>query len=431
MKTHKNLYPQVWAFDNLLAAAKKAQRGKRREPDVYAFNAELERNLLELQAELRDRTWQPGVYRDFYVYEPKKRLVSAAPYRDRVVHHALCRVLEPVWERMFIFDSYACRVGKGTHKAADRYTEFSRKAAYVLKCDIRKYFEHVDHAILLGEIGRYVPDGGVLWLVKTILNSNDARPAAKPGRGIPIGNLTSQFFANVYLNRFDHWVKEELQARFYIRYVDDFVLLADDKTVLHAWLAAIEEKLAERGLTVHPAKRNVFPVSEGCDFMGYRIWPSHRRLRPKTGYHGRRKLRRLARRYAGGEVSLARVRSSVAAWLGHVKHADTRGLRRAVLGGVPFARSPRPSGVMFRDFEFRHAEGRGGPEIPKQRGSAFPSVFRASAIQDSGVGHGYIGIAETQKGMTALNSGFSVSTGFIRSALLDGGPGHGCRRVPG
>lgn len=336
MKTHKNLYPQIWSFENLLAAAKKAQRGKRREAEVYAFNAGLEQNLLQLQEELRDQTWKPGAYRDFYVYEPKKRLVSAAPYRDRVVHHALCRVLEPIWERMFIFDSYACRIGKGTHKAADRYTQFSRKARYVLKCDIRRYFENVDHAVLLGEISRYVKDQGVLWLVRTILESNGTRPAATPGRGIPIGNLTSQFFANVYLNRFDHWMKEEQGFSFYIRYVDDFVVLANEKAVLHQALAAIEARLAAQGLSVHPAKRIVFPVAEGCDFMGYRIWPDHRRLRPKTGYHGRRKLVRLACRYGNGEVSLERVRSSVAAWIGHVRHADTWGLRRAVLGDMVF-----------------------------------------------------------------------------------------------
>ncbi len=338
MKTHKHLYNKVWDFENLLAASKLAQRGKRREPDVYAFNAELEKNLLRLQEALRSMTWTPGKYRDFYVYEPKKRLVSAAPYEDRVVHHALCRVLEPVWETMFIFDSYACRLGKGTHAAADRYTEFSRKAKYVLKCDISKYFEHVDHGILLEEIGRYVKDDGIAWLVKSILVSNNARPAATAGKGIPIGNLTSQFFANVYLNRFDHWVKEDVRHRFYIRYVDDFVILADDKTVLHETFREIEVKLADIGLTIHPRKRSVFPVSEGCDFMGYRIWPEHRRLRPKTGYHSRRKLVRLATRYREGEIPLDRVKASVAAWIGHVKHADTWGLRKAVFGQLRFAK---------------------------------------------------------------------------------------------
>lgn len=339
MKTHKNIYAKVWDFENLLIASRKAQRGKRREPDVYAFNAQLEKNLLRLQERLKDRTWTPGVYRDFYVYEPKKRLVSAAPYEDRVVHHALCRVLEEIWEPMFLYDSYACRVGKGTHAAADRYTEFSRKAKYVLKCDISRYFEHVDHGILLGDIGRYVKDDGILWLVKAILSSNNTRPAATPGCGIPIGNLTSQFFANVYLNRFDHWVKEELRHRFYIRYVDDFVILADEKAALHEAFAAVEQKLAEIGLAVHPRKRAVFPVTEGCDFMGYRIWPEHRRLRPKTGYHSRRKLVRLARRYNAGELTLDRVRASIAAWIGHVKHANTWGLRKAVLGGLRFART--------------------------------------------------------------------------------------------
>lgn len=336
MKTHKKIFGQICDFGNLLAAARKAQRGKRKEPDVYAFNAQLERNLLRLQEQLLAGTWMPGIYRDFYVYEPKKRLVSAAPYEDRVVHHALCRVLEPIWETMFIYDSYACRVGKGTHAAADRYTQFSRKAKYVLKCDISRYFENVAHGILLAEIRRYVRDRDVIDLVGKILASNDSRPGASPGRGIPIGNLTSQFFANVYLNRFDHWIKEELGQGFYIRYVDDFVILADEKPALHEAFAALEEKLAEIGLTVHPRKRTVFPVTEGCDFMGYRIWPEHRRLRPKTGYHSRRKLVRLAQRFRDGEITLDRVRASVAAWIGHVKHADTWGLRKAVLGQLSF-----------------------------------------------------------------------------------------------
>lgn len=339
MKTHKNLFPRVWDFENLLIASKKAQRGKRREPDVYAFNAEIEKNLLRLQEELRDETWTPGKYRDFYVYEPKKRLVSAAPYEDRVVHHALCRVLEPIWETMFIYDSYACRVGKGTHAAADRYTQFSRRAKYVLKCDISRYFESVRHDVLLGQIGRYVRDRGILDLVAKILASNDARPDAVPGRGIPIGNLTSQFFANVYLNRFDHWMKEEMGHRYYIRYVDDFVALHDDKRMLHDTLSLVEERLGGIGLAVHAKKRTVFPVTEGCDFMGYRIWPDHRRLRPTTGYHSRRKLRRVAERYRRGEIGLDRARSSVMAWIGHVKHADTWGLRKAVLGGLSFARA--------------------------------------------------------------------------------------------
>lgn len=182
MKTHRNLFPKVWDFENLLISAKKAQRGKRREPEVYAFNAELESNLLRLQRELRDGTWTPGEYRDFYVYEPKKRLVSAAQYEDRVVHHALCRVLEPIWERMFIYDSYACRVGKGTHAAADRYTQFSRRAKYVLKCDISKYFENVRHDVLLSEIGRYVKDERVLDLVGKILASNDTRLGTSEAR---------------------------------------------------------------------------------------------------------------------------------------------------------------------------------------------------------------------------------------------------------
>jgi len=306
---------------------------------VFAFNSELERNLLQLQEELRDGTWMPGAYRDFYVYEPKMRMVSSAPYRDRVVHHALCRVLEPIFEAKFIDDSYACRVGKGTHAAADRYTEFSRKANYVLKCDIRRYFENIDHAVLLDAIGRYVRDEALLTLIARILPSNDTRTGTIPGKGIPIGNLTSQFFANVYLNRFDHWIKEELRLRYYIRYVDDFVILHHEKRVLHEVRQAIEEQLSLIGLELHPKKQNIFPVSEGCDFMGYRIWPDHRRLRPETGYRARRRLKRLAARFNRGELRMQEVHPCIMAWIGHVKHADTWGLRKGIFNELVFQRS--------------------------------------------------------------------------------------------
>lgn len=339
MKTRKNLFPQVWDFENLWFAAKKAQRGKRRLPEVYAFHADLESNLLELQRDLRAGAYTPGVYRDFYVYEPKRRLISAAPYRDRVVHHAVYRVMEPIFDPIFIYDSYACRVGKGTHAAADRYTEFCRQADYVLKCDIEKYFDSIDHLILLGEIERYVRDEAFMRLVHLIVNSNDTREGTQPGKGLPIGNLTSQFFANLYLNRFDHWLKEELRLRFYIRYVDDFVILHNDKRFLHEVRAAIAEKLMELQLRLHPKKQNVFPVSEGCDFMGYRIWRERRRLRPESGYRAQRRLKRLAREFRTGAIRIQDVRQSIMAWIGHAKHADTWKLRESMFQKVVFQRS--------------------------------------------------------------------------------------------
>ena len=339
MKTWKNLYPRIWAFDNLLSASRKAQRGKRYRPEVYAFNARLEENLMQLQRELESETWQPGVYRTFHVQEAKRRLISAAPYRDRVVHHALCNVIEPLFERSFIFDSYACRKGKGTHAAADRYTQFSRRARYVLKCDLSLYFASIRHEVLYAQLAKRIADHATLGLCAKVIRSwGDEGLLWPSGAGIPIGNLTSQFFANLYLNDFDHWMKETMGCRLYVRYVDDFVVLNDGKKRLHALVPVIEGYLSGLGLALHPRKRSVFPVTEGCDFMGYRIWPDHRRLRPENGYRFRRRLRAMARDYRDGKIDQESVRASVMSWLGHAQHADTWGLRRSVLGSVSFSR---------------------------------------------------------------------------------------------
>jgi len=314
----------------------RSQRGKRCQPEVFAFHSNLEGNLVRLQTELKEGTWRPGGYRDFYVYEPKMRLISSAPYRDRVVHHALHQVIEPIFDPKFIYDTYACRVGKGTHAAANRYTEFCRRAPYVLKCDIRKYFESIDHQTLLNLIGRHIKDAQLLALISHVVHSNNSRAGAVPGKGIPIGNLTSQFFANLYLNPFDHWIKEVLRIEFYIRYVDDFVVLHSDKKRLNEVRAAIRAKLSEYGLELHPKKQNLFPVSEGCDFMGYRIYPDHRRLKPENGYRARRRLKTLVRRFNRGEILIGRVRASIMAWIGHAMHADTWGLRRAIFDSLSF-----------------------------------------------------------------------------------------------
>lgn len=338
MRTWKSLFPRICVFSNLQEAARKARRGKRLRREVYEFEARLEDNLIQLQRELEALTWQPGPYREFYVQESKRRLICAAPYRDRVVHHALCNVIEPLFERSFIFDSYACRKGKGTHAAADRYTEFSRKARYVLKCDIARYFPSVRHDVLFGKLARRIADRDVLWLCEQIIRSRGDDGLLWPsGQGIPIGNQTSQFFANVYMNGFDHWMKETMRRRFYIRYVDDFVVLGDSKRELHELVPEIEAKLGTYGLTLHARKRTVFPVSEGCDFMGYRIWPTHRRLRPQNGYRFQRRLKAMARDYRAGEETRAHIHASVMSWIGHAAHADTWGLRRAVFGGVSFS----------------------------------------------------------------------------------------------
>ena len=352
MKTHNRFFQKICSFDNLVSASRKAQRGKRFQAAVAQFNFHLEKELYRLQAELQTQTYRPGPYYEFHVYEPKLRKISAAPYRDRVVHHALCNIIEPIFDPTFIFDSYACRKGKGTHKAVDRFTEFSRKNTYVLKCDIKKYFPSIDHEILKTLFRRKIRDAQVLWLLDLIVDSSnpqeyvheyfegdDLLTALNRRRGIPIGNLTSQFFANIYLNGFDHFVKEDLRCRYYIRYMDDFVVLEKDKARLHQVKAEIEDYLAGFRLKLHVHKCQIFPVKDGTDFLGYQVFPTHRRLRPSSVRRARRRLQGLREDYDNGKISWADVNHSVQSWLGHVKHADTYGLRRAIFSQTVFRRS--------------------------------------------------------------------------------------------
>jgi RNA-directed DNA polymerase len=233
-----NLYTQLCTWDNLYLAYRNAAKGKRGKPPAARFEYRLEDHLIQLQRELQSKSYRPGAYHSFIIHEPKRRLISAAPFRDRVVHHALCNVIEPRFERSFIRDSYANRVGKGTHRALDRAQAFARRFRYVLQCDMVQFFPSIDHAILRRILARKISDEAVLWLVDRILASgegvlsaayemvyfpgDDLWAAARP-RGLPIGNLTSQFWANCYLNPFDHFVKRELRSQGYVRYVDDFL----------------------------------------------------------------------------------------------------------------------------------------------------------------------------------------------------------------
>ena len=231
-----NLQEELCDWGNIRLAWQNASRGKRGRGATAAFEMLLADHLLELQNELNERTYQPGRYTSFHIHEPKKRLISAAPFRDRVVHHALCNITVPYFERLFIPDSYANQKGKGTHRALDRCTQFARRYKYVLQCDVKQFFPGIDHAILRQTLENMLPDKSVLWSIDRILNSgrgvlseeyemvyfpNDNLLAANRPRGLPIGNLTSQWWANCYLNPFDQFVKRELGCRAYLRYVDD------------------------------------------------------------------------------------------------------------------------------------------------------------------------------------------------------------------
>jgi len=349
MKTYKHLYPQVCDFENIYLAYRKARKGKRGRMQAAMFERVQDDELLALQEELQTRSYKPGVYHSFLIHDPKKRLISAAPFRDRVVHHALCRVMEPIWERRFIHDSYANRIGKGTHRALDRAQEFSRKYRYVLQCDVRQFFPSIDHAILMAEFSRLIKDDEFLWLCGLILKSGegvlaeeyemnwfdgDDLLAINRPRGLPIGNLTSQFWANVYLNELDQFVKRELKCEAYIRYVDDFVLFSDNKNLLSFWRVQIIEKIAELRLTLHESCAQIFPTFTGIPFLGFRIYPEYRLLKTRKAIHFRRKLYRLLENYSNAMVDFPKLDQIIQGWIHYVSYGDTWGLRRSVLEGV-------------------------------------------------------------------------------------------------
>ena len=339
MKTYKNLYPKIYDFDNLHLAYLKARRCKRYRHDVLRFSANLEDNLIDIQNHLIWKTYRTGRYRFFTVYEPKERLIASLSFRDRVVHHALCNIIEPIFERSMIYDSYACRVGMGVLSGVQRTTRFLRDATrrwgrvYCLKGDIKKYFPSVHHETLKRIIRKRIACPDTLGMIDRIIDSTGDEV------GMPIGNLTSQLFANVYLSELDHFVKEECGVKYYIRYMDDFVILYDDKRVLKNLLEDVEYYLRVALRLRLNDKTQIFPVGpRPIDFLGYRIWPEYRLLRKGNLRRTKRKLKKFARLYALGQISLLDVQPSIVSWIGHAEHADSWRVRNKILNDLIFAR---------------------------------------------------------------------------------------------
>ena len=339
MKTYKNLYPQIYTFDNLLKAARQAEKGKRFEQNVARFNLRLETELLDLQEALKNQTYRPGVYKTFMIHEPKERMISAAPYRDRVVHHALCNIMAPIFEQTFIFDTYANRKGKGTHAAILRYQHFAKKYKYVLKCDIRKFFPSIDHTILKEVFRWKIQCPKTLWLMDLILdNSNpqeehlvyfegdDFLTPTERRRGLPIGNLTSQWWGNIYLNSFDHYLTETLGVKGYVRYVDDFVIFDDDKSKLHEIRREMTHFLSKIRLLPHPNKTHIHRVADGVPFLGFRLTPQYRVVKKENTRRFRRFLnKKLALRRAG-KLSPDVLENGLNSWLGHIRFGQNKRL---------------------------------------------------------------------------------------------------------
>ncbi len=324
-----NLYERITDAETLFAAARAAARGKRWSRQSLAFRAGLEDEVFAIQADLRSQTYRVGPYRTFMVYEPKAREIAALPFRDRVVQHALVRVIEPLFEMQFIHHSYACRRGKGTHAGADRIEFLMRRAqrtwgrVYCLKMDIARFFPSIDHGDLTRLLRRRIRCARTLWLLDTIIEST-------PDPGLPIGNLSSQLCANIYLNALDHYITEQLGAHDYVRYMDDIILVHRDPAVLRARLEAIREFLADRLHLTLNRKTRIFPITTGVDVLGYRIWTTHRLLRRRSMVGMRRRLKALARAVVRGETPLVHARAVCAAWLGHARHASTYHARQAL-----------------------------------------------------------------------------------------------------
>lgn len=338
------------AWANLLLAYRKAAKHKRGKASAAGFEHQLADHLLQLQDELTQQSYQPGDYVHFNIHDPKTRKISAAPFRDRVVHHALCNIIEPQFEAQFIAHSYANRVNRGTHRAVDTLQAFSRGYAYVLRMDIVKHFPSIDHAILYDIIADTIRDERVLWLVEQIIQSGtgvladeyimhyftgDDLFAVNRSRGLPIGNLTSQFWSNVYLNPLDWLITQDLGCPAYLRYVDDFALFSNSKKQLYAWKHAVMDFLATLRLTVHESEAQVIPCEVGIPWLGFVVYPTHRRIKARNVVKFSQRFERNIQLYENGDITFAELDASVQGWINHVRYADTWGLREHMFASHP------------------------------------------------------------------------------------------------
>lgn len=318
-------FHDIASVENLVEAWREFVRGKRGRRDVQEFGMHLMDNVFALHADLTHHTYWHGGYQAFNISDPKPRNIHKASVRDRLVHHALYRALYPFFNRTFIADSYSCRLKKGTHKALDRFRAFSynvsknhTRTAWVLKCDIRKFFASIDQTILMDILRIYIPDDEILWLLQEIIGSFSS---TVPGVGLPLGNLTSQLLVNVYMNQFDQFMKHDLHARHYIRYADDFVIFSHDREWLCDLIPQIEVFLRDRlRLTLHPDKVFIKTLASGVDFLGWVHFPDHRVLRTATK---RRMMKRLV---------MHPVLESFASYRGLLQHGDTYKIQCAILG---------------------------------------------------------------------------------------------------
>ncbi len=343
MKSHKNLYNKLCSYENLFLAYKKARKGKRKKKYVIEFENNLYENLKDLQKELIEQTYFPMPLKKFIIRDPKTRKISKSTFKDRIVHHAIVNILEPIYELIFIYDSYANRKNKGQHRALERFCFFMRKTSknrkklkgiknnnyvcgYCLKADIKHYFDTINHTILINILTKKIKDKDIIWLINKILKNFDNKEI-----GMPLGNLTSQFFANVYLNELDYYVKYRLKAKYYIRYVDDFILLDSSKAQLEIWKKGISKFLKEKlKLELHSQKSKILPLHQGISFLGFRIFSYYKLLKKSNIYQINKNINNWFGLYRQDLIKYKKVIDKLEGWFAHAIHGNTYNLRKQI-----------------------------------------------------------------------------------------------------
>ena len=337
MKIYCDLFERIISPENLFEAWATFKSDKRSKADVREFEWNLEKNIFQLHRDLKNTTYRHGHYYGFYIRDPKQRHIHKADVRDRVLHHAIFSIINPIFEETFIPTSFSCRIGFGTHKGVDALERKARSVAkngtndcLVLKCDVRKFFDSVDHEILASILEKRIKDEKTTWLLRSIIESYDSTPVrereretAAPRKGIPIGNLTSQLFANVYMNEFDQFIKHKLHVRHYARYTDDFAIVSGDRSYLENLIEQISIFLRDRlALELHPKKIFIRRLHQGVDFLGYVMFNEHRLIRAKTKRRIFTKFKTKVAAYHAGNLSEDALMASLQSYLGVFSHAD-------------------------------------------------------------------------------------------------------------
>lgn len=327
-----HIFAKIISLENLFLAWKEFKKGKNNKKDVAIFNFYLENNILDLHYSLKNKTYQHKPYKSFYVCDPKLRLINKAEIVDRVVHQAIFRILYYIFDKKFIYNSCSCRFKKGVHFGINRLKKIliqasynNKRKIYILKCDIKKFFASIDKNILIEIIKRNVFDKEALWLLKIIINSFDDNL----DKGLPLGNVTSQLFANIYLNELDQFIKHKLKIKYYIRYTDDFLVISSDKNYLLAQLNEIQIFLKEKlKLDIHPNKIIIRKYISGIDFLGYAHFPYYRALRTKTKKRIIRKLKKRNYEYQKGKINFGSLNQSLQSIIGLLKHCSGYKIKR-------------------------------------------------------------------------------------------------------